>query len=84
MKTIFTSRYSWLPVINKGLIAYKVCFGNLTNAYCPIWMSSNENEFQLWFASGKTAPCGSLLSQITKAIFLAYIWSFFLNGILIC
>ncbi len=47
-------------------------------------MSYRENEFQLWFESGRTAPWGSLLSQITYAIFLAYIWSFFLNGILIC
>ena len=84
INTIFTKRYYCAPVINNGLIAYEVLFGSFTNAYWPICMSYNENEFQLWFESGNTAPWGSLLSQITYAIFLAYIWSFLRNGILIC
>lgn len=56
IKTILTNRYYWCPVISNGLMESVTCLGSLTSAYCPIVMSSNEKEFQLWLESGKTAP----------------------------
>ena len=64
MKTIFANLCSCEPQLSKGVLNSPRFFGNFTRTFSPTKISYSSREFQLWLASGMTAPAGSLLSQM--------------------